>query len=288
MRPQPTPCKTVICHWNETVLHSFTGGPDDGAQPAYGNVTVDHAGNVYGTTSIGGPADCGTAWKLAPSGGGWTESILYGFNAGANDGCEPESGVILDTAGNLFGNTWGGGGLVGIGTVYQLVPQSGSWLENILISFQSGGPGRPYGTLIMDASGNLYGTAITGGVYELSPANGGWTFSLVYDFSSCLIQAGVTLGPDGDLYGACEQGGAGNTYGWVFKMPPNCNQTCTPTNLHNFNFTDGANPFGPVVFDASGNLYGTTAHGGYTGSPCGTGGCGTAWEIAGAADTPRD
>ncbi len=97
----------------------------------------------------------------------------------------------------------------------------------------------------------------------------------------------LTLGPDGNLYGVCEQGGFGNNYGWVFELPPNCNGTCTPSNLHNFGFSDGANPYGPVVFDAGGNLYGTTYRGGYTGSPCGTGGCGVVWEIAGAAESPR-
>jgi hypothetical protein len=155
-----------------------------------------------------------------------------------------------------------------------------------LVSFQSGGPGRPYGTLIMDSAGNLYGTGL-GTVFKLSPVNGGWNFSLVYSFSSCEINAGVTQGPDGNLYGVCEQGGAGNRYGWVFELPPTCNQSCTPIDLHDFAFSDGANPFGPVVFDGEGNLYGTTAHGGYTGSPCGTGGCGVIWEIAGVADIPR-
>ena len=283
LRPTPTACKTVICYWNETVLHSFSGRPDDGANPTYGNVTLDHAGNIYGTTQIGGPVDCGTVWKLAPSGGGWTESILYGFNGGVNDGCAPLSGVIFDAAGNLYGNTDGGGGPVGIGTIYQLVPHNGTWTENILISFQSGGPGRPSGTLIVDSSGNLYGTTFND-VYELSPVNGGWTFSVVYNFS-CEIQAGVTLGPDGNLYGACERG-PGNG-GSIFKLPPDCNQTCTPIDLHDFQFSDGSGPMGPVVFDASGNLFGTTYNGGYTGSPCGTTGCGVIWEIAGAADTPR-
>jgi uncharacterized repeat protein (TIGR03803 family) len=280
LRPQPTVCKTILCYWNETVLHSFTGRPD-GANPVYGNVILDHAGNIYGTTSIGGPIGCGTVWKLAPAGGGWTESILYGFNGGVNDGCDPQSGVIFDTAGNLYGNTWSGGGPLGIGTVYQLVPQSGSWLENILISFQAGGPGRPQGTLTMDSFGNLYGTSLNV-VYELSPVNGGWTFSEIYDFS-CEIETGVTLGPDGNLYGACMRG-PGNG-GSIFKLPPSCNGTCTPVDLHDFSFTDGSGPLGPVVFDASGNLYGTTYNGGYTGSPCGTTGCGVIWEIAGAADS---
>jgi uncharacterized repeat protein (TIGR03803 family) len=251
----------------------------------YGNVTLDHAGSIYGTTERGGTFDLGTVWKLTPSGGGWTESILYSFSGGQhNDGDSPMSGVIFDAAGNLYGTTWDGGGPVGIGTAYQLVPQSGTWVENILFRFPNGGPGRPASTLIMDSTGNLFGTTFND-VFELSPVNGGWTFSVVYDFN-CEMSAGVTLGPDGNLYGVCEHGP--NTYdGSVFKLPPDCNQICTPVNLHDFNFTDGAYPYGPVVFDASGNLYGTTANGAYTGSPCGTNGCGVIWEIAGVADTPR-
>jgi uncharacterized repeat protein (TIGR03803 family) len=285
LRPQPTPCKSAICYWNETVLHSFTGRPDDGTQPVYGNVTLDRAGNIYGTTENGGTYDFGTVWKLAPSGGGWTESILYNFAGGQNnDGDAPESGVIFDAAGNLYGNTSDGGGPVGIGTVYQLVPQDGTWRENILATSPNG-PGRPEGTLIMDSAGDLYGTDLND-VYKVSLVNGSWIYSIVYDFS-CEIHAGVTMGTDGNLYGVCEHG-AGNKYpGWVFKLPPDCNQTCTPVDLHDFVFSDGTVPYGPVVFDESGNLYGTTTNGGYTGSPCGTAGCGTAWEIAGVVETIR-
>lgn len=280
LRPQPTPCRTSRCYWNQTLLHSFTGVPD-GANPAYGNVVFDSAGNVYGTASNGGAFGCGTVWKLARSGAGWTDSVLYSFRNG-NDGCDPQSGVIFDAAGNLYGTTWDAGS-GGVGTVFELSPQNGGWVKTILYNFPNG-DGRPFGTPIMDPSGNLYGTTF-GSVYELSPVNGGWNFSIVYAFNFCELNAGVTLGPDGDLYGVCK--GQGVQSGSVFELPPNCNGTCRPNYLHSFSFTDGSLPTGPVVFDANGNLYGTTFYGGYTGAPCGAYGCGVIWEIAGAADVPR-
>ena len=140
---------------------------------------------------------------------GW-RVLCLNFGQTPNDGCSPESGVIFDTAGNLYGTTWSGGtGLVG--TVYELTPQNGSWVKKILYNFPDG-EGRPFGTPIMDSSGNLYGTIIDS-VYKLSPVNGGWNYSTVYTFASCAFNAGVTLGPDGNLYGACYGGIVG--YGGV-------------------------------------------------------------------------
>jgi len=283
LRPPATACNTAICNWNETVIHAFTGNIGDGGFPGYGNVTFDQAGNMYGTTSLNGTADCGVVWKLAPSSGGWTESVLYDF-AGGTNGCNPESGVVFDAAGNLYGTTACDFLCQGTGTVFQLVPSNGGWTENPLMVLNATTGTHPWGTLIADQSGNFYGTATEEGpngggtVFELSPSDGGWTFSLVYSFSSCNPTAGVTLGADGNLYGACEGGGA-NADGWLFEMPRNCNQTCAPADLHDFSGTDGAGPIGPVVFDASGNLYGTTFEGGIGNCNGGSGGCGVVWEI---------
>jgi len=283
LRPPSTACKTAICYWNETTLHGFTGNTGDGGFPGYGNVTFDRAGNMYGTTTLNGTSDCGVVWQLAPSGGGWTESVLYNFTGGM-DGCNPESGVTFDAAGNLYGVTSCILLCNGTGTIYQLVPSSGGWAENTLVVLNGTTGTHPFGTLITDDSGNFYGSATEDGpngggtVFELSPSNGGWTFSLVYAFSLCNPIAGVTLGPDGNLYGVCEAGGA-NAGGWVFQMPRTCNQTCTPTDLHDFNATEGANPEGPVVFDASGNLYGTTFEGGIGDCIGGMHGCGVVWEL---------
>ena len=282
LRPPANACKTAICYWNETILHAFTGNQSDGGFPEYGNVIFDQAGNMYGTGSAFGPADCGVVWKLVPSGGGWTESVLY-FFTGGNDGCSPASGVVFDPAGNLYGTT-SGGLFGGTQTIYQLAPSNGGWTENTLVALNSTTGTHSFGTLISDAAGNFYGTAFDDGpsgggtVFELSPSNGGWRFSLVYGFSSCNPWAGVTLGPDGNLYGVCDNGGA-NAEGWLFEMPRTCNQTCTPADLHDFNSSQGSHPLGPVVFDASGDLYGTTFEGGIGDCIGGMSGCGSVWEL---------
>lgn len=283
VQPPPTVCKTAICYWNETVLHAFGESPNDGSIPEYGNVIFDQAGNMYGTTTTDDGASCGTVWELSPSAGGWTESVLYQFTDGA-DGCSPYGGVIFDSAGNLYGVSANGG--VGLGTLFQLSPSNGGWTEHTLLEFNGESGIHPYGTLIMDQAGNLYGTARDNGpngggtVFEFSPSNGGWTFTLLYAFSSnaCGPMAGLTLGPDGNLYGVCRTGGM-NRNGWVFELPTNCNQTCTPNVVHDFNFTDGADPEAPVTFDANGNMYGTTVAGGMGNCSSDPGECGVVWEI---------
>ena len=280
VQPPATACKTSICYWNETIVHGF-GDPGDGAFPQFGNVAFDQTGNIYGTTSSNSADSCGVVWELSPSGSGWTENVLYQFTDGS-DGCNPYSGVIFDSAGNLYGVSPDAG--FGAGALFQLMPSNGGWVEHSLVEFNGTTGIHPFGSLIKDAAGNFYGTARDNGpngggtVYELSPSDGGWSFSLVYAFSSCEPQAGVTLGPDGNLYGVCLQGGA-NRDGWVFQVPPTCNQTCTPNNLHDFNFSQGSYPEGPVAFDANGNLYGTAYDGGNVGRTCGSVGCGVVWEI---------
>jgi len=285
LRPPATACKTALCYWDLTVLHGFTGNVSDGGHPGYGNVTFDQAGNMYGTTTLNGADGCGVVWKLTPSGGGWTETVVYNFTGGT-DGCNPEAGVIFDSAGNMYGAT-ACQYLChqGTGAIYQLTPANGGWTENTLVTLNASTGTHPWGTLIADGAGNFYGTATEDGpngggtVFELSPSGGGWNFSLVYGFSACLPSAGVTLGPDGNLYGVCFSGGA-NAAGWLFKMPRNCNQNCTATDLHDFIPGEGGNPIGPVVFDASGNIYGTSYDGGI--GDCIVDpiqGCGTVWKF---------
>jgi len=285
LRPPATYCSAILCYWNETVLHTFTGVPD-GEYP-FENLTFDQAGNIYGTTNAGGRYSTGSAFELSPSGGGWTESILHNFGSG-NDGSGPVAGVLLDTAGNVYGTTpTGGTGTLcsgGCGTVYQLMPSDGGWVENVLVNFDQANGYYPSSNLILDDSGNLYGTTLGGGqngngvVFELAPSGGGWTYSQLYSFASCNSHAGVARDTAGNLYGVCYVGG---TYedGWVYELT-NCSESCTLVDLHDFQSrTDGANPVGSPVLDANGNLYGTTLDGGASGN-------GTVWEIAGVGARP--
>src|ERR1019366_296643 len=122
LRPPATDCKTVVCPWTRTVLYSFTGGPD-GIGPYYVDPVFRPGGNFYGTSGFGSPRGDGAVFKLTPSGGGWKESVIHSFTG---DGMEPESGVIFDSAGNLYGTT-AFGGRYDQGTIYQLTPSGSGW-----------------------------------------------------------------------------------------------------------------------------------------------------------------
>jgi uncharacterized repeat protein (TIGR03803 family) len=117
LQPPPNVCQSVSCPWIETVLYSFVG-TIDGRNPSYGDLTFDQAGNIYGTTEYGGDMGHGVVFELSPSDGGWTESVLWNFGA-SSDGGQPISGVIFDTAGNLYGTTSKFGGPSGLGTAYE-------------------------------------------------------------------------------------------------------------------------------------------------------------------------
>jgi hypothetical protein len=293
LRPSPTPCRTVLCPWTETVLYAFTGG-FDGARPNFGDVTFDHAGNMYGTTLLGGAGEQGVVWELTPPGIWGTETVQHAFT-NSPDGAGPENAVIFDSAGNLYGTTFlGGNG--GYGTVFQLVPGGPPWTENILYNFQDVSDGGALtADLIFDRSGNLYGAtthAGTGGggtIFELSPP-GAWNFTVLYSITgnidgNCPDGAppgpGATLAmdPAGNIYGTtCADGLYG--YGNVFKLTTS-NGGWTYTDLYDFTgSSDGAFPISNVVFDMSGNLYGTASAGGSgTCNFFGAAGCGVVWEI---------
>src|ERR1039458_2201824 len=132
----------------ESVLYSFAGYPE-GFLP-FSGVTFDSAGNLYGTTFMGGAHGSGTAYELTPSASGWTETILHSLSGA--DGGNPYGGLSIDQQGNLYGMTSEGGGPNGGGTVYQLQPSGGSWTFNVLYSWD-GGMG-PFDTPTLDSSGN--------------------------------------------------------------------------------------------------------------------------------------
>jgi uncharacterized repeat protein (TIGR03803 family) len=269
LRPSPTFPVTVLAPWRETQLYRFRG-TTDGANPMYGELIFDAAGNLYGTTEGGGAAGFGAVFKLTPNGGGWTQSIIYSFS-GAQDGKSPQSGVMFDNAGNLYGTTESGGAS-NFGTVYQLTPSGSGWTENTLHNFSGGNDGaHPWGALLFDGTNNFYGTS-TGGeggdgtIFKLTLLNGSWEYAVLHNFSGNDGQGPVDsmiMGADGSLYGTALDGGA-NGYGSVFKLTPG-NGGWTYASLHDFNNSDGNSPFGNLVFDSSGNLYGTAFSGGADG-----------------------
>jgi len=285
LRPPPTFCRSITCYWNESLVYTFTGNLD-GRYPYYENLTFDQAGNIYGTGYEGGMYEAGVAFELTPSGGGYAESVLHSFGL-PPDGANPISGVVLDAAGNVYGNTqYGGTGPYG--TVYQLVPSNGGWMENVLVNFDVTNGKNPVGSLIIDGSGNLYGTTPSGGqngggvVYKLAPSGGGFTYSVLYPFSSCGSKGGLAMDAAGNLFGVCYSGGA-HQDGWIFELT-NCTFGCVVVDLHDFSGSDGANPYGGPVLGANGNLYGTTFYGGTGGCELA---CGVVWEIAGVGSLRR-
>jgi uncharacterized repeat protein (TIGR03803 family) len=230
-----TPTKSG--EWNETILHSFncTEGNDDsdGCNP-YSYLIFDRAGNLYGTTNRGGGGDfttfcqngCGTVFKLAPnSDGTWTESLIHTFprgKGGTPDGQNRYAGLVIDSAGNLYGTTYIGGH-DDAGLIFRLTPASdGKWKETVLFQFRAtiNNPKdglAAYAGLAMDKSGNLYGTTrggggeVTGGgtVYKLTPTSKGeWSETVIHAFPAPryhdgeFVLTGVTLDAAGNLYGS--------------------------------------------------------------------------------------
>jgi uncharacterized repeat protein (TIGR03803 family) len=213
--------------------------------------------------------------------GGQTEVVLHSFGFGT-DGYFVTAGLVADSHGNLYGTTQSGGtgscaSGNGCGTAFELSPSSSGWTETILHEFGSATTDgwRPYVGLVMDKSGNLYGTTGDGGTYgdfgtvfELSPGSGGlWTEKILHSFGSgkdgSLPVGALVFDTSGNIYGTTETGGA---YGWgtVFELVPKAGGSWSESVLHSFNNNgkDGYYPLGSLVFDSKGNLYGTTWEGG--------------------------
>jgi uncharacterized repeat protein (TIGR03803 family) len=258
------------------VLYNFTG-LGDGSQP-YSGLIFDAAGNLYGTTYRGGASAAGTVYQLAPpaqQGGMWTETVLYSFASGS-DGEGPQSDLIFDAAGNLYGTT-DNGGSPGNGIVFQLTPgQGGAWTETVLHRFLKQEGTSPRAAVIFDGKGSLYGTLANdgafgaGGVFRLRPPatkGGAWTEKTLYTFTG----GADGLGPlcrlilfRGSLYGTTVKGGASGL-GTVFQLTPPASHhgAWTETVLHSFTCGgDGCYPWAGLIMDQKGAFYGTTQYGG--------------------------
>lgn len=247
LQPPASFCHAFSCPWRETVLHSFTGGTD-GANPTYGDLAFDQAGNLYGTTPFGGSHGCGVVYELSPSGNSWAESIVY--TSACEDGGELYAGVTFDSAGNMYGTTSGGGS--SNGNVYKLTHTDSGWVESTIYHFPF--PGGAYGGVTLDPAGNLYGiTFFDPQVYQLSPASDGWHYLALYTPGGYGAVAQPTLDAAGNVYGT----GVFSTPE-VFRLTP-FNRIWT---LTGFNGTAGGAPFSNVVLDANGNAYATASEGG--------------------------
>jgi len=211
--------------WKETVLYKFSGG-SDGDLPN-GGLIFDKKGNLYGTTRFGGQIGWGAVFKLAPHRGAWTETVIYSFTGGSDDG-DPNGNPIFDQAGNLYGTTPGIPGTNG--TVFQLTPpatQGGAWTETTIYHFTGNGA-RPEAGLTPGKKGSFYGTTNVGGngdgsVFELTPPvmqGGAWTETVLHNFAGRdgrWPNSGLIFGKGGALYGITPMGGKWY-HGVVFKL----------------------------------------------------------------------
>lgn len=223
--------------WSEAVIHQFGSG-SDGSAPESG-LTRDSSGNFYGTTTFGGSNTscnggngCGTVYELSPSGSGWTEQVLYSFR-GLNDGDTPIGGLVMDAAGNLYGTT-AQDGTAGGGTVFELSHSNGQWNLTTLYSFQKTSNGTnnclgQNGDLLLDGSGNIYGTTCSNGAYgygavfKLTHSNGNWIYTSLHDFTNgndgSYPVGNPSFDSSGNIVGSASFGGA-SLEGTVWKVTP--------------------------------------------------------------------
>jgi uncharacterized repeat protein (TIGR03803 family) len=273
----------------KTILYNFTGGTD-GREP-HGLLVRDSKGNLYGTTQYGGDLNvqcfftqgCGVVFKISPSG---HETVLYSFTGGA-DGGQPLAGLTMDSTGNLYGTTAGGGNtncsyytFVGCGVVFK-IDTSGHF--TVLYTFTGGPDGAaPESHLTMDSSGSLYSSTTAGGaagqgvIFKLDSSGTETALLTFHGTNGTEPYGSLAIDAKGDLYGTTYGGGnlndcsSGFGCGIVFEVKPNGQEPILNV------FTDGAGgarPIGGLLRDKKGNLYGTAIEGG---SPCN---CGVTFQI---------
>src|SRR5579872_79907 len=267
--------------WTETVLYQFEGGTD-GSWPM-GALVFDGGGTLYGTTRFGGSYQSGTVFRVRPlATGNWDEDVLYAFTGTAPDGLFPESGVVLDRLGNLYGTTVAGGsGACGI--VFELSPGFSGWRETVLHGFAPTEGSWIQAGLSWDNSGDLWGVAADGGAYgfgsvfQLAATPNGWMFQPIHSFDNLdgdQPESNVVIDSSGTVYGTTVYGGAydGGTL-WRLKQIDGAWQESV---IHSFTGTrDGGQPMGLTI--AKGMLIGTTIVGG--GQGCSGIGCGMVYTV---------
>src|SRR5271154_5333359 len=258
-----------------TLLYTFTGKPD-GANP-FGGLVADRNGNYYGTTQYGGTHNYGSVFELSPpavSGGDWTETVIWSFAGGA-DGAIPSYQLAMDGRGRLYGETQSDGNTgCTCGTVFELAPpktSGASWTKRVIYALTSGN--QPYGGIIIDSSGAVYGTQVLGGTFgfglafKIAPTTGGgFTETTIYNFGATGTDSEQPYGPltmdsSGNLYGVSLYGGVKNI-GTVYELTPPTSGTGPWSNsiLHSFaGGASGCNPEGNVILDNLGRLYGPTS-----------------------------
>jgi hypothetical protein len=299
--------------WTETVLYNFQGNTD--GQLPIGDLVFDKQGNLYGATQYGGgfgscnaPFDqhCGTVFELSPpktKGSKWTEKVLYGFKGGT-DGANPNGGLVFDTNGGIYGTTEIGGDLQGecqpngCGAVFTLAPpatKGGAWTNKMLHRFNGQDGAAPLAGVVFGGNGSLYGTDSAGGktgwgaVFELGKPSGkirSWTETVLHSFrdgnDGANPAAGLVFDARGNLYGTTNIATSQSARGNVFELKPPGQKggNWAFSVIYTFKvIPDGERPGSDLVFDAAGDLYGTTQDGG-SGTACSFYGCGTVFEVS--------
>ena len=289
----------VRAHAQESVLYTFPGGLV-GSLPE-SNLTLDSAGNLYGTTLLGGSGsncgqignNCGTVYQLSHGTGGWIETVLAKFDGDTNGG-DLFKGVVQDATGNFYGAAPAGGivgdcngpyyNFGGCGVIYKLSRDAaGQWRKTTIYSFTGSTDGaNPASNLIIDAAGNLYGTTQAGGnlsgcskigcgvAFRLSHTPTGWHERVLHAFGAAEAHSpypsGLVQDAAGNVYGTTFNSGnpaCSFGCGTVFELSPTASGPWTASTLYTFTGgTDGALPVADLILDAAGNLYGTTEEGG--------------------------
>lgn len=249
------------------VIYAFRGTAD-GRYPHSG-VFIDSVGNIYGTTSHGGPTDGGVAYRLSFRNSAWVLNPLDEFPT-FNNGSMPDGGLVQDASGALYGTTKYGG--IGAGLVYKLTPPPSTpgavivpWTETVLHRFTGGADGRwPYGPLVFDSAGNLFGTTSRGAmgsgtVFKMTPSGSDWILNTIYTFTDGGDRGGpaynLLIDSAGNIYGTT-LGGGEDGCGTIFELSP-AGDAWIETVLHSFS-GHGCGPIEGLIMDEAGSLYGAT------------------------------